>query len=189
MVRHAHLRDGRRLETDRAAQGSRIDVPWPLMPGRPVEKRDELGKALGKTPLETLDAPFGFVAVYEARRPFSRSIRIWRRSQSSIVARSSSPRAAITSDFVLRVFAPKLGLPEDPVCGTAHRISCPIGRRSLDAASCTASSCRRAAAICGAHSTMTASRSAASAVTFFPAPSTCRSHDAFFRAAVRVGAG
>jgi predicted PhzF superfamily epimerase YddE/YHI9 len=26
---------------------------------------------------------------------------------------------------VIRVFAPKLGLPEDPVCGTAHRIIVP----------------------------------------------------------------
>ena len=29
----------------------------------------------------------------------------------------------IDSDIVVRVFAPKVGLPEDPVCGTAHRIS------------------------------------------------------------------
>jgi predicted PhzF superfamily epimerase YddE/YHI9 len=29
------------------------------------------------------------------------------------------------SDCVIRVFAPKLGLPEDPVCGTAHRIIAP----------------------------------------------------------------
>src|SRR5262249_10992870 len=40
------------------------------------------------------------------------------------------------SDFVLRVFAPKLGLPEDPVCGTAHRILAPywaerLGRQEL----------------------------------------------------------
>ena len=29
------------------------------------------------------------------------------------------------SDIVIRVFAPKAGLPEDPVCGTAHRIIIP----------------------------------------------------------------
>ena len=41
-----------------------------------------------------------------------------------------------TSDIVIRVFAPKLGLPEDPVCGTAHRILAPywaarLGRTEL----------------------------------------------------------
>ena len=40
------------------------------------------------------------------------------------------------SDLVIRVFAPKLGLPEDPVCGTAHRILAPywaarLGRDDL----------------------------------------------------------
>jgi predicted PhzF superfamily epimerase YddE/YHI9 len=43
---------------------------------------------------------------------------------------------ASRSDFVVRVFAPKVGLPEDPVCGTAHRIIVPfwahrLGRTSL----------------------------------------------------------
>jgi len=41
-------------------------------------------------------------------------------------------------DFVSRVFAPKLNLPEDPVCGTAHRILVPywatkLGRSQLSA--------------------------------------------------------
>ena len=29
------------------------------------------------------------------------------------------------ADIVIRVFAPNVGLPEDPVCGTAHRIIVP----------------------------------------------------------------
>jgi predicted PhzF superfamily epimerase YddE/YHI9 len=35
------------------------------------------------------------------------------------------------ADVVLRVFAPKLKLPEDPVCGTAHRILGPLWSRRL----------------------------------------------------------
>ena len=111
--------------------GSRINVPWPLMPGRPVEKRDELGKALGKTPLETLDAPFGFVAVYDspstvlALDPDMTAIAKLDRGAVVVTARGD------TSDFVLRVFAPKLGLPEDPVCGTAHRILVPFWAEKL----------------------------------------------------------
>jgi predicted PhzF superfamily epimerase YddE/YHI9 len=43
---------------------------------------------------------------------------------------------ARSADFAIRVFAPKVGLPEDPVCGTAHRILTPlwaerIGRDTL----------------------------------------------------------
>ena len=39
---------------------------------------------------------------------------------------------ATDGDFSIRVFAPKLGLPEDPVCGTAHRILVPLWAERLN---------------------------------------------------------
>jgi predicted PhzF superfamily epimerase YddE/YHI9 len=108
-----------------AREGDRIAVPWPLMPGTAVERKEELGAALGREPVETLVAPFGYVAVYDdpaavqALRPDMAAIV--RFDRGAVIATAPGDR----SDIVIRVFAPKLGLPEDPVCGTAHRILAP----------------------------------------------------------------
>jgi predicted PhzF superfamily epimerase YddE/YHI9 len=108
-----------------ARDGDRIAVPWPLMPGAAIERREDLGAALGRDPVETLVAPFGYVAVYgdsaevQALRPDMAAIAGFDRG--AIIATAPGDR----SDIVIRVFAPKLGLPEDPVCGTAHRILAP----------------------------------------------------------------
>lgn len=128
------MADGSRRQVRR--EGQRISVPWPLMPGQAIEKRRELGAALGSMPLQTFDAPFGYVAVYDdpehvsALKPDHEAIARFERG--AVIATAQGRR----SDFVLRVFAPKLGLPEDPVCGTAHRILVPywaekLGRQQL----------------------------------------------------------
>ena len=56
------------------------------------------------------------------------------------------------SDIAIRVFAPKVGLPEDPVCGTAHRIIVPFWSERLGRTNFTAGISRPAAATCGASS-------------------------------------
>jgi len=119
-----------------ARDGDRIAVSWPVMPGVPVERRQDLGVALGREPLETLVAPFGYVAVYgepaEVRELQPDMAAIVRFDRGAIIATAPGD----SSDIVIRVFAPKLGLPEDPVCGTAHRILAPywaarLGRGDL----------------------------------------------------------
>jgi PhzF family phenazine biosynthesis protein len=128
------LADG--TERIAARDGDRIAVPWPLMPGIAVERRADLGRALGREPAETLVAPFGYVAVYgdpaevQDLRPDMAALAGFDRG--AIIATAPGDR----SDLVIRVFAPKLGLPEDPVCGTAHRILAPywatrLGRDDL----------------------------------------------------------
>ena len=128
------LADG--TERIAAREGDRIAVPWPLMPGAAVERRADLGIALGREPVETLVAPFGYVAVYDdpaevqALQPDMTALADFDRG--AIIVTAPGDR----SDLVIRVFAPKLGLPEDPVCGTAHRILAPywaarLGRDDL----------------------------------------------------------
>jgi predicted PhzF superfamily epimerase YddE/YHI9 len=108
-----------------SGEGSRISVPWPVMRASAVDMVDVLSAALGIRPAETLQASFGFVAIYsdpasiEALNP--RMDAIARLDRGAVIATAPGE----TSDFVIRVFAPKLGLPEDPVCGTAHRIIVP----------------------------------------------------------------
>jgi predicted PhzF superfamily epimerase YddE/YHI9 len=117
--------------------GSRIAVDFPVMPGVSVDRTGKLGAALGAKPDEALIAPFGYVAVFEdaatvaALRPDLARLSAFDRN--AVIATAPG---ADDCDIVIRVFAPKVGLPEDPVCGTAHRIVVPywaarLGKRSI----------------------------------------------------------
>lgn len=117
-------------------EGDRVVVPWPAMTYATCERGQELGAALGSVPEQCLVAPFGYVAVY----PDEATVR---GMAPDMAALAGLDRNAVIvtapgtgSDIAVRVFAPKVGLPEDPVCGTAHRIIVPywserLGRRHL----------------------------------------------------------
>lgn len=108
-----------------AREGSRIAMPWPVMPGSPVALADVLSAALGARTTKTLDAPFGYVAIYDDPAivaELAPDMDALEKFDRGVVIVTAPGR---DSDFVLRAFAPKLGLPEDPVCGTAHRIIVP----------------------------------------------------------------
>jgi predicted PhzF superfamily epimerase YddE/YHI9 len=101
------------------------------MPFEMVERRDELGRALGRRPIESYVAPFGYVAIFASADDVARI-------QPDLVLVAAFDRAAVIAtaksgdaDVVIRVFAPSVGLPEDPVCGTAHRIIAPYWSRLL----------------------------------------------------------
>jgi predicted PhzF superfamily epimerase YddE/YHI9 len=117
--------------------GSRIVVDFPAMPGVSVDRTGELAAALGARPDEALVAPFGYVAIFKDRASVAGL-------QPDLARLSTFDRNAVIAtapgtedcDIVIRVFAPKVGLPEDPVCGTAHRIVVPywaarLGKRSI----------------------------------------------------------
>jgi predicted PhzF superfamily epimerase YddE/YHI9 len=116
--------------------GGRIGVTWPAMPYGTTTLVDRLAPMLGREPSATLDSAFGVVALFGSASDLAAL-------QPDLPALSTLPRGALiatapgeSSDFAIRVFAPKLGLPEDPVCGTAHRIIAPywqgvLGRSRL----------------------------------------------------------
>jgi PhzF family phenazine biosynthesis protein len=118
--RAAHIEDGR------------IAVEFPVMPGTRVDRVAEMGAALGVRPVETWVAPFGYVAVYDdpaviaEMRPDLERVAAFDRT--AVIATAPGRD---TSDIVIRVFAPNAGLPEDPVCGTAHRIIVPYWAQRL----------------------------------------------------------
>jgi PhzF family phenazine biosynthesis protein len=104
---HVRRRDGR-LELDFPALRAR---PTPALPG--------LAEALGKAPKQLLLAT-SYLAVYDGERDV-RSID----PDMSALARLDAHGFIITApgedvDFVSRFFAPRLGVPEDPVTGSAH---------------------------------------------------------------------
>jgi predicted PhzF superfamily epimerase YddE/YHI9 len=122
--------DGSRRRFWRDAE-RRVVVPWPVMPCAPCELGPALGAALGQPPEICLAAAFGYVAVY----PDETALRRMAPDMSALAALdrgaviATAPGAA--SDIAVRVFAPKAGLPEDPVCGTAHRIIVPFWSERL----------------------------------------------------------
>jgi len=117
--------------------GERIAIGFPPMPASRVEAVAAMEAALKARPAETWISPFGYIAVYNdagtvaSLRPDMARIAAFDRS--AVIATAPADSA---SDIVLRVFAPQVGLPEDPVCGTAHRIIVPywadrMGKRRL----------------------------------------------------------
>ena len=96
------------------------------MPATQLDHIADMEAALGASPQETWDAPFGTVAIFDDPaviadlRPDLARVSAFDRN--AVIATAPGGTA---SDIVIRVFAPKVGLPEDPVCGTAHRIIIP----------------------------------------------------------------
>jgi PhzF family phenazine biosynthesis protein len=117
-------------------EGDLIAVDWPVMPYTDLDQIDALAESLGRRPERTFSSTFGTIAVFaseadvgELNPDFGRLAEL---AANAVVVTAPARRA----DIVIRVFAPKLGLPEDPVCGTAHRIIVPfwagrLGKQSL----------------------------------------------------------
>lgn len=112
--------------------GDRISIDFPAMPATQLDRMSDMRVALGARPCETWVSPFGYVAVFDdcatiaAIRPDLPQISALDRN--AVIATAPGDGA---SDIVIRVFAPKVGLPEDPVCGTAHRIIVPYWAERL----------------------------------------------------------
>ena len=116
----------------------RVVVPWPVMPWNPGEPGPAATAALGRAPERWLVAPFGYVAVYPDQacvRGLTPDMALLSTLDRNAVI-VTAPGDPGELDIAIRVFAPKVGLPEDPVCGTAHRIIVPfwcerLGRTEL----------------------------------------------------------
>jgi len=107
-------------------EGDLVAVDWPIMPYHEVDQIAALRDCLGKQPLETYLSSFGVIAIFANDDDIATL-----RPDMAMVARLPSDTVIVTApaskaDFAIRVFAPKMGLPEDPVCGTAHRILAPL---------------------------------------------------------------
>ena len=118
------------------AEGDLISVDWPAMPYASADMLAPLEDALGVRPLETFSSSFGAIAVFDRSETIAGLTpdlgKVSKLPSDTVIVTAPSTAA----DFAIRVFAPKLGLPEDPVCGTAHRILAPLwagrtGRRTL----------------------------------------------------------
>jgi PhzF family phenazine biosynthesis protein len=129
------LESGQRRNVRR--DGATISVDWPVMPYADTDL--SLHAALGATPRETFTSSFGAIAIFEdeaAVQALSPDLAKIEALPVDTVIATAPAQGASGADFAIRVFAPRLNLPEDPVCGTAHRILVPLwaartGRREL----------------------------------------------------------
>jgi PhzF family phenazine biosynthesis protein len=123
------------LKVDR--NGELLEMNFPAVPPKPCDTPSRLIDGLGQRPREVLGAD-DYIAVFDSES-IIRSI-----SPDFVNLHELDLRGVIITapgmdvDFVSRFFAPKYGIPEDPVTGSAHCELAPywssrLGKLSLDA--------------------------------------------------------
>ncbi len=117
--------------------GKKLEMDFPSRPGSPADASPRLSEALGVTPSELYLAR-DHLAVFDSEE-IVRSIE----PDFKALLELESMAVIVTapgydSDFVSRFFAPKVGINEDPVTGSAHCTLVPywssrLGKRELHA--------------------------------------------------------
>lgn len=130
-----HTRSGR---LGVAKRGRMLAMDFPSQPGVPCDGAEPLADALGAAPDEVLRSIHYDMAIFrdshavQGLRPDAR--RLLNLDRLGVIA--TAPGEDV--DFVSRFFAPKAGVDEDPVTGSAHCVSTPYwaartGRNELRA--------------------------------------------------------
>lgn len=118
-------------------KGEWLEMNFPACPPTPCEPSEILSKGLGQQPLEVLVAG-DYLAVFDSEATV-RAIT----PDMALLGQLDLRGVIITApgtgvDFASRFFAPKFGIPEDPVTGSAHCMLAPywagrLGKRLLSA--------------------------------------------------------
>ena len=126
-VVHFETRSGR-LTVRR--DGDRLAMDFPAAPPEPCAEPDGLAAGLGRAPDAVLAAA-QYLAVFsteaEVRAIEPDFARIAGLDRRAVIATAPGEEA----DFVSRFFAPKIGIPEDPVTGSAHCVLVPYWAQRL----------------------------------------------------------
>lgn len=139
---HGHEEDEIRFETlsgELVARrdGERFVLDFPACPPLPCTAPAMLLEGLGKKPLEVLMADV-YIAVYENEDDI-RALAPDMAKLATLELRGVGVTApGRETDFVSRYFAPKLGVPEDPVTGSLHCTLAPYWQTRLGKDSFTA---------------------------------------------------
>ena len=118
-------------------KGNMIEMDFPVCPPSSCEIPESLAKGLGQRPIEVLAAN-DYLAVFDSEATI-RAIT----PNHAMLGQLDLGGVIITApgtdvDFVSRFFAPKFGIPEDPVTGAAHCQLAPywankLGKNTLSA--------------------------------------------------------
>ena len=111
-------------------KGMQLEMNFPACPPTPHEFSEILAKGLGQRPIEVLAAA-DYLAVFD-REATVRAIMPNQALLGQLDLRGVIVTAPGTDvDFVSRFFAPKFGIPEDPVTGSAHCTLAPYWANKL----------------------------------------------------------
>lgn len=106
-------------------------LDFPARHAQAIAPPAELAAALGAKPVEVLETDV-YLAVFQDESQI-------RALQPDMAALLTLPRRAVIAtapgmgpDFVSRYFAPKMGVPEDPVTGSAHCVLSPFWGKRLE---------------------------------------------------------
>lgn len=100
--------------------GKYLRMDFPARPAGPVQAPEDLIQALAEQPSHVLASEHDFLAVYETEeqvRALSPDLAALGRVGKECVCVTAPGNE---TDFVSRVFAPAVGIPEDPVTGALH---------------------------------------------------------------------
>jgi len=128
------LVDGRRLVARRRQNGPAVE--WPVLDWQETSIDEDIAACIGIAPQLCLTSSFGVIAVLGTADEVASASPDAKRIAALDAATLTVTAPHEEADFCVRVFAPKEGLPEDPVCGTVHRILAPfwgarLGKRLL----------------------------------------------------------
>jgi predicted PhzF superfamily epimerase YddE/YHI9 len=127
-----HTRSGILIARPRAGDGW-VEMDFPLLPVRGIEEPDGLARALGVRPVwvgRSRDDVLVEVADEKTVRTLKPDLSLLARIDARgviVTSRAVSSKA----DFVSRFFAPRVGVPEDPVTGSAHCALAPFWSERL----------------------------------------------------------
>ncbi len=118
------------LHVARLADG-RLELDFPADPPAPAGASEELARALGSIPAEFHRSPTRWLCVY----PRASDV-LGLKPDHGLLRKIQPGRIVVTApgddcDFVSRVFVPAVGIPEDPVTGSAHCTLTPFWTRRL----------------------------------------------------------
>jgi PhzF family phenazine biosynthesis protein len=119
------------LAVRRTTSGYRMD--FPARPSEPIAAPDGLAQALGVVPLEVFGNAFNYMVVMESAQVVRElepdMALLVRLDRPGVIATAAGDRGY---DFVSRYFAPRKGIPEDPVTGAAHCMLAPYWAMRLN---------------------------------------------------------
>lgn len=114
-------------------QGEWIELNFPAKPEQSTETIPELQEALGVTPLYVGMSQFDCLVEVESEAEV-RALQPDLTKLAAIAVRGcivTSQASTPGYDFVSRFFAPRVGVPEDPVTGSAHCVLSPFWSKRL----------------------------------------------------------
>ncbi len=115
--------------------GDSYVLDFPAMPPQPVTAPAGLAAALGAPPTETLAVGIWALAVFDTAAEVAaltpNMALLSDLAADAVIASAPGPAPGSPCDFVSRCFVPKLGIPEDPVTGSAHCVLTPYWARRL----------------------------------------------------------